>query len=635
MKLVSLYYFLRVLKIVVLSLLIAGILLVGLNLITYSRRTVAKKTPGVDILREKVDRKEKIVHFEVRKGQRENFLMKADQHYLGEDSRYHLEGNVEVIFLRKTEGEDFSIFTSKILYDKALRNFWSPEETTIKSQEITLVSSGMKYSSTDEVIESSQKVEIVSDNMIISARGFRFFLKESRVEFLDDVHFRLPSIFKNSVTLEVMADSGIYMRAGKSGMFTGNVLLRHGMSQAQAQKLEFRLTSKENLVRWMKLSGEVKTILEDELGKENSSSANGNGKVPLALYKQRQEIEASRVVITSFVISKTLRSIEFSEGCRILFQSSEGEETVIEARQVSFFLNQDGGLKSFLAEGNAFLSQQGKSPQDFRILEGSSFSIGENKKALLIESGDREQVRLVSSMVEISAHKITLFYQAGDYLAEGQVRVILKKQSSEKTPMRLFDVNRFFYVTCNRMRSLVEEERYLFEGDVKMWQDERIFSSDKIIFDSRAGFIRGEKKVNASLSVAKKNGEKEKIEISSQEMVYEPEEKILVFSKEAFLKYKEAELESSSLLLDFDEEEGGVTELRADEGVTVRYRSVEGKGNEARFLLQDEILLLTGNPEIIHKDRGRTEGDKLTFYLADGRIIVENSEKERSAILIK
>ena len=42
-----------------------------------------------------------------------------------------------------------------------------------------------------------------------------------------------------------------------------------------------------------------------------------------------------------------------------------------------------------------------------------------------------------------------------------------------------------------------------------------------------------------------------------------------------------------------------------------------------------------GNPVLIDKDRGITRGDKLTFCLADDRILVENKARERSATVIK
>ncbi|GAH32736.1 unnamed protein product, partial [marine sediment metagenome] len=61
----------------------------------------------------------------------------------------------------------------------------------------------------------------------------------------------------------------------------------------------------------------------------------------------------------------------------------------------------------------------------------------------------------------------------------------------------------------------------------------------------------------------------------------------------------------------------------------------EGRGEEAIYDPDKESVVLLGNPVLIDKDKGITRGDKLTFYLADDRILVENKARERSATVIK
>jgi lipopolysaccharide export system protein LptA len=61
----------------------------------------------------------------------------------------------------------------------------------------------------------------------------------------------------------------------------------------------------------------------------------------------------------------------------------------------------------------------------------------------------------------------------------------------------------------------------------------------------------------------------------------------------------------------------------------------EARGKEARYDPDKETIILLGNPVLEDKERGITKGDKLTFYIADGRIFVENKGKERSVTVIK
>jgi lipopolysaccharide export system protein LptA len=61
----------------------------------------------------------------------------------------------------------------------------------------------------------------------------------------------------------------------------------------------------------------------------------------------------------------------------------------------------------------------------------------------------------------------------------------------------------------------------------------------------------------------------------------------------------------------------------------------EARGEEANYDLEEDTIVLTGNPVLVDKVKGMTEGDKLTFYLADGKIVIENKERGRSVTVIK
>ena len=73
----------------------------------------------------------------------------------------------------------------------------------------------------------------------------------------------------------------------------------------------------------------------------------------------------------------------------------------------------------------------------------------------------------------------------------------------------------------------------------------------------------------------------------------------------------------------------------ARDKVVVKQKDYEGLGDEARFDVREEIITVVGNPVLIDKDKGRTEGGKLTFYMTDGRILIENKDRDRSVTIIK
>jgi lipopolysaccharide export system protein LptA len=69
--------------------------------------------------------------------------------------------------------------------------------------------------------------------------------------------------------------------------------------------------------------------------------------------------------------------------------------------------------------------------------------------------------------------------------------------------------------------------------------------------------------------------------------------------------------------------------------VLIIQETKEGRGEEADYDLLADTVVLTGNSVLVDKEKGVIEGDKLTFYLGDGKILIENKERSRSAMVIK
>jgi lipopolysaccharide export system protein LptA len=88
-----------------------------------------------------------------------------------------------------------------------------------------------------------------------------------------------------------------------------------------------------------------------------------------------------------------------------------------------------------------------------------------------------------------------------------------------------------------------------------------------------------------------------------------------------------------------EQEPLGGLEIERDLGiarrVVIRRDNREARGEEARYVLAEETVVLTGQPVLIDQERGTVEGDKLIFHLSDGRIQVENTARERSVIIIR
>jgi lipopolysaccharide export system protein LptA len=94
-------------------------------------------------------------------------------------------------------------------------------------------------------------------------------------------------------------------------------------------------------------------------------------------------------------------------------------------------------------------------------------------------------------------------------------------------------------------------------------------------------------------------------------------------------------LTSADLSIRLKAEGNEMERILAKGTVVILQKTKEGRGEEANYDLKTDTVVLTGSPVLVDKEKGNTEGDKLTFYLGDGRILIENKERGRSATVIK
>jgi lipopolysaccharide transport protein LptA len=118
-------------------------------------------------------------------------------------------------------------------------------------------------------------------------------------------------------------------------------------------------------------------------------------------------------------------------------------------------------------------------------------------------------------------------------------------------------------------------------------------------------------------------------------MDFDPETGVILYRDKVELKEKKVNLKAKTLAVALKKESGEMETLTAREDVIIVQGNYEGRGEEARYDLQNEVLTVIGNPVLIDKDKGKIEGSKLTFYMADGRIVIENKDSERSETIIK
>jgi lipopolysaccharide transport protein LptA len=584
-----------------------------------------------DLTQQKIEKKDKVVHFEI-KGGEESVRFKADKHYVGEDKNYHAEGNVEIIFLKKREGKDVFIYGNEVVYDKDWNHFVLSGQGKVKYEDLVIESVSLHYDNKRELFSTAKGVSFSSEGFSGTAQRLDYLMEQEKLHLQENVHLRLRPNLETSLPLIAQGKRLEYSRKSRQGMMDGGVRLFHGESRATASNLKFDLSADEENIRTLVLKGKAKALIREE-EEENISSS---GRPSSFSQSAMREVEAEEIELRAFPDFQKVQAVEASGDCSFKFVSSSGSFTHILAESVKFLFDQEGELREFQALKKARMIDQEENSEERRLIEGDALIIKDKTDILLVKGKGPYEARVASSDSEVFAEEISISLDNNNLEVKKGVKVILNSKKGEEKRIGLFSKEYPVLINAKEMRYFDEQKRFLFNGDIKAWQEKRILLAEEIALYEETGKILSRGGVKSIFPHKPKDEEKEeRVEISSDKMTYHPEQNLIFYEKRSSLKVKDIDLRAQSVSVYLGEEEGDMEKIIARENVVIVQNLGEGRGEEAIYDPDKESVVLLGNPVLIDKDRGITRGDKLTFYLADDRILVENKARERSATVIK
>ncbi|UCC38907.1 MAG: LPS export ABC transporter periplasmic protein LptC [Candidatus Aminicenantes bacterium] len=586
------------------------------NFITQSKRQPEVSVKSEEITQQKIENREKVEYLEVER-EKGNLRLRADKQYIGEDDRYHLEGNVEVVFLKRREGKDIFLFGEEVTYDREGNHFFISGKARIKHKDLVIESISLSYDKEKELFRSDEGINFSSDRASGYAQKMTYSLKQEKIVLQEKIRLEMIQDQESSLPLVAEANRFEYSRKSSSGKLEGDVRLFHGKSEAYADILSFVLSSDEEQIKTLLLKGNARAILIDE-ETEN----------------QRREIEAEEILLKVFPDIAEIHEVIARKDCNYkLFSSSDGF-TEVHSESMKFVLNRDGGLENFHAKKNTRMVTQEESSEEQQIVTGDEMLLEGKANILQVKGKDKFRVKVKSSLSEIFAKEVDVSLDDNILEAKGGIKVVLKAQDREDS-VGFFSKARPVFITAKEMRFLEEEKRFFFMGNTKIWQENDVLRAGEIMLNAETRKILCIQGVKATVPYKPKDKEEERVEISSDVMIFKPDENLVSYRENASLGVKDIKLRARSISVYLKEEKGEMKKIFAHENIIVEQGSREGRGKEASYDIDEEIIVLSGNPVLIEKDKGMTRGNKLTFYISDGRIAVENKDRERSVTVIK
>jgi lipopolysaccharide transport protein LptA len=254
--------------------------------------------------------------------------------------------------------------------------------------------------------------------------------------------------------------------------------------------------------------------------------------------------------------------------------------------------------------------------------------------------GERErfifnkEVNITQKNQALSAGE-SLFVSIDGLEAYGGVKMSLVNVQDRSDTSGFFAQEHPVFISAKEMRFFKDSRHFLFYDDVKIWQQKKTLFAELIRLhqDTREFLCTGG--VSSVIPVEPKDKDEERLEISAERMTYTPDKNVISYEEQCLLKVQDVALSSHSVSVQLSKDKGELLEITAQGEVIIAKEHTEGRGEKARYDLDQNSIEITGNPVFIDKFKGRTEGDKLTFSISDDRITVENKGRERSITVIK
>jgi lipopolysaccharide transport protein LptA len=616
----------RVLRLVVALVLLIVIAVILWYFLSHRRPRSSVPSKMEEIPAKKVEQQEGIVHFDF-KGDRV-IRAKAERHYAGDDGRYYLEGNVEIRDLGKKEGEEIVLFGQKVSYDKDWANVFLEGKAKLQYQGLTVESSAFSYLKDEETLTTDRGVAFSSRRISGKAQKMTYSFRAGSLRLEGEVALELREEAETGTPFVVHGDIVTFLRKWRRGQAEGNVSFSFDLSRGRADSLRFDLNADEQRVRSFFLEGNVQATLV-----ERQEPSPGESKAT----QQEREISADTIDVRVFKDRNKIHKMEARDRCLLKSSTPQGQTTEVRSGRMKIIFDRRGAMREFLAWSAARLVERRPTSEVERSISGEEIFIGEKGKPWKIKAPEGGEARVDSPDSDVTAKSLTIYPRREILAAAGEVKVIVKLRPEEAETVGFFSSEQPVFGAAEKMRYEKKLDRLQLREAVRMWQGKEVLFADQLTVLKKTGEIMAEGNVRAIFSRLPKEEKaaEEKIEIGGAKLSFSPPENLLTFEQDCWLKSKDAGLNSDWIAVLLREKTAEIQQIEAKGNVAITEKLREGKGERALYDLEQETVVLTGNPRIVDKEKGIIEGEKLTFRLGEGRIQVENRDRERSTTVIK
>lgn len=532
-------------------------------------------------------------------GPKKSLSVRANDFYLDEKQNEHLEGQVEVT----DEGSEVkaTLRAGHLIIPPGRKKVEAKNGVEVEFDGLLIKAEVLEYSVEEKAVRAP-RAEVIARNFVLSGEGLSYHGQNRSATFDGKFqgHFGSPK-------------EGFYI-SGKKAWW-------------EAKK---NLLSVEELVLTsgrVKLTSPAAAInLNDSDGRIESARFEGGACFLGRSNREKSDLQEVKIVAGELTLERN--------GERYLLLAAKGFSLEGAGKRLSVT---GGGvslrLAFYLELGPEKLETE---KSEFKVLQGDydcrhlkaekiDYDLLENRMVL---SG---QAAAIFKDQELSAREIRL--KVSDQELEASFFQMAIRPGFFTGELVLFNQDRIIYLTGEKLSQ--KEKLIRAEGNLRMWQDDCFLMAEKMSADESSARVEVEQEITLSGRVLAPSGTEKTLNLSAGRVILLSDEQKIKAEQRTDLRFDGLMIKAPALGVSFAKnEKAKLVGLEFPEGLEIAWKDYRAQGKHGLYQAEKDVLEIQPQAELTDKSGQRVAADKLTLFLADDRILVENQKRKRSQIIL-
>lgn len=563
-----------------------------------------------------VDLKERVRHEEYEAG-RLVAVIRGDKFFLGPDGRNHLRGSVEVVTFGPA-GETVSrLAADEVAYAPGSSRFSFSGHVRVAAGGVVLEGDGFDYDKTGGTFGTSVEGRFASKTMTGRAKGLVYSESAGEIRLGGGFEAVLAAPGEAGKPIVLSGASLSYRSGDRRGRVDGQAAFSDGRIRGSSSSLSFTAAGDESALDSALFEGQARV---DLAGPDREAREGGS------IAADKVDVSFRRGLVSS---AEAEGSVVFS------LQPPAGPSVRVRAGSAKFSVGPDGTPGDWAASGGvtAEIGPDGDGGMTAVASDSTEFAVA---TGILRAGGQAGRPAVAESAgIRIEAPLLTVGPAAGDLAASEGVRCVFKPGQGDRTA-GFFSAGEEAFVTADRLVRMDGTGIVAFAGTVRAWQGGESVSAGELEISGDGEGMRAGGGVSAALVLsAAAAGPERHVEIGGAAMEFSAAGRALSFEGRSYVQLSGARLEARSVSAVLAPGARAVASLSARTDVVLSKGRYEGRGAAAAYEAASDRLVLTGKPVLTDGKGTAARGDKLTFDLADDKILLENEGQGRTTTVVK